>query len=90
MKKAKIIGTGMAVPECVVDDRGKEKKRYRWYATPWEILRQLPGVASYLKEGVTLQRLEEYARRRTDLQAAAVMQAAKSKLFASFWDRRIA
>jgi hypothetical protein len=22
---------------------GKQKRAYRWYATPWEILRQLPG-----------------------------------------------
>jgi transposase InsO family protein len=78
------------VPELRVDARGKEKKRYRWYATPWEILRQLLGVAGYLKDGVTLQQLENWARRQTDLQAAESMQAAKRKLFASFPDRRIA
>lgn len=78
------------VPERMVDARGKQKKRYRWYATPWEILRQLPGVAGYLKDGVTLQQLENWARRQTDLQAAEAMQAAKLRLFASFPDRRIA
>ena len=29
------------VPEREVNAKGKEKKRYRWYAAPWEILRQL-------------------------------------------------
>jgi transposase InsO family protein len=78
------------VPELVVTDKGKQKKRYRWYATPWEILRQLPGVASYLKPGLTLQEVEGWARRQTDLQAATAMQAAKRKLFAGFPERRIA
>jgi hypothetical protein len=26
------------VPELVVNAKGKEKRAYRWYATPWEIL----------------------------------------------------
>jgi len=30
------------VPEQVVGEKGKVKRVYRWYATPWEILRQLP------------------------------------------------
>ena len=77
------------VPEKTVDKRGKEKKRYRWYATPWEILRQLPGVAGYFKPGVTLRELENWAGRQTDMQAAAAMQAAKQKLFAGFAERRI-
>jgi hypothetical protein len=74
----------------VVDAKGKEKKPYRWYATPWEILRQLPGVTSYLKTGVTMQEMEGWARRQTDMQAAAAMHAAKQKLFASFPDQRTA
>jgi transposase InsO family protein len=78
------------VPERVINAKGKEKKRYRWYATPWEILRQLPGVAGYLKPGVTMQELEGWAGRQTDMQAAAAMQAAKQRLFASFPDRRTA
>jgi len=42
------------VPEQVSNAKGKESKRYRWYATPWEILRQSPGVVGYLKAGVTM------------------------------------
>jgi len=78
------------VPERVINAKGKEKKRYRWYATPWEILRQLPGVAGYLKGDLTTQEVEGWARRQTDMQAATAMQAAKRKLFASFPDRRTA
>ena len=72
------------VPEQVVNAKGKSKRVYRWYATPWEILRQLPGLAHHLKEDVTIQQLECKARRKTDTAAAEEMQKAKQSLFASF------
>jgi len=78
------------VPEEVANAKGKVKRVYRWYATPWEILRQLPGLAGYLKPDVTIQDLERRARAQTDTAAARQMQAAKQKLFASFPRRRSA
>jgi len=78
------------VPEQVVNARGKSRRVYRWYATPWEILRQLPGLAGHLKEGVTTGELEQEAGARTDTQAAEEMQKAKEKLFAGFHQRRTA
>jgi transposase InsO family protein len=78
------------VPEQVVNAKGKSKRMYRWYATPWEILRQLPGLAGHLKEGVTIQELEKKAGARTDTQAADEMQKAKQKLFSGFPQKRTA
>jgi hypothetical protein len=78
------------VPEQVVNAKGKSRRVYRWYATPWEMLRQLPGLAGHLKEGVTTQQLEQKAGARTDTQAAEEMQKAKAKLFAGFHQRRTA
>jgi hypothetical protein len=75
------------VPEQVANAKGKVKRVYRWYATPWEILRQLPGVGGYLKEEVTIEGLEQLARAKSDTKAAAEMQTAKQKLFASFPQR---
>jgi hypothetical protein len=72
------------VPELVVNAKGKEKRAYRWYATPWEILRQLPDVASHLKAGVTIATLDQLAQATSDTQAAEEMQQAKRKLFGSF------
>ena len=69
-----------AVPETVVDAKGRERKKYRWYATPWEILRQLPDLARQLKPGVTIQELDRRANSKTDTQAAKDMQAVKRKL----------
>lgn len=78
------------VPERTVDAKGKEKRVYRWYATPWEILRQLPGLAGHLKSGVTIDELERASRAQTDTQAAERMQQAKRKLFEGFLRRRSA
>jgi transposase InsO family protein len=78
------------VPEQVIYPKGKVKRVYRWYATPWEILRQLPGVAGHLKPDVTIQDLEREARAKTDTTAALAMQKAKQKLLASFQQKRSA
>jgi hypothetical protein len=78
------------VPEPVADAKGKVKRKYRWYATPWEILRQLPGIAGYLKKDITIQDLEQLARAKSDTQAASEMQEAKRKLFLNFRQRQIA
>jgi transposase InsO family protein len=78
------------VPEQVINAKGKSKRVYRWYATPWEILRQLPGLAGYLKSELTLQGLEQKARAQTDSEAAEEMQKAKEKLFAGFHRRQTA
>jgi hypothetical protein len=75
-------------PERVMDQKGKEKRVYRWYATPWEILRQLPDVARYIKADLTIAKLEQRARAKNDMQAAEEMQEAKRKLFTSFQRRR--
>jgi transposase InsO family protein len=64
------------VPEVVVNAKGKTKRAYKWYATPWEILRQLPGLAGHLKPDVTIQDLERQARAQTDTAAASEMRTA--------------
>jgi transposase InsO family protein len=78
------------VPELGTNGKGKVKRAYRWYATPWEILRQLPGLAGHLKTEITIQELERQAGAQTDTGAAREMQAAKQKLFAGFLKRRTA
>lgn len=73
-----------AVPEVLSGPKGERRRIYRWYATPWQILRQLPGLAGYLRAGVTVEALDQQARAHTDLEAAQRMQEAKRRLFASF------
>jgi transposase InsO family protein len=78
------------VPEVKVTAKGKHKRVYPWYATPWEILRQLPGVAGHLRRDVTMEQLAALSRSRSDTEAAQGMQAAKRKLFAGLNQRRSA
>lgn len=69
------------VPEIVTNPQGKQRRAYRWYATPWQILRHLPGIASYLKPDITIASLDRVARLKSDTAAAGEMQQAKAKLF---------
>jgi hypothetical protein len=49
------------VPEVTVTAQGKQKRVYRWYATPWEILRQSPGLAGFLRAELTVDQLQQTA-----------------------------
>ena len=78
------------VPEIITSPQGKQKRVYRWYATPWEILRQVPDLARYLHPDVTIEQLEQQAQQKSDTQAAREMQQAKRKLFARWPQKRSA
>jgi transposase InsO family protein len=78
------------VPETIIDPKGKQKRIYRWYATPWEILRQLPDLAAFLRPDVTVEQLAAQAKRCSDTQAAQAMQVAKGKLFSRLQRKRTA
>jgi hypothetical protein len=69
---------------------GKQKRLYRWYATPWEILRQTPGLAGFLRPDLTVDRLANLAASKSDTQAAGEMQQAKRKLLAGSREQRSA
>lgn len=78
------------VPEITTDGKGKQKRAYRWYATPWEILRQLPGLVRHLRPDLSQAELERRAGEQTDMQSAAAMQREKKKLFENIRRKRIA
>jgi transposase InsO family protein len=78
------------VPEVVTGAKGKQRRIYRWYATPWEILRQLPDLARHLKAGLTEEEMNQRAGRESDTASARTMQKEKQKLFASFGRRQSA
>jgi transposase InsO family protein len=78
------------VPELVINSKGKQRRIYRWYATPWEILRQLPDLARHLGPEHSEAELERTAHAQSDTQAALSMQAAKRKLFLRIQRRQTA
>ena len=78
------------VPEIVTNAKGKQRKIYRRYETPLEILRQLPEVTQYLKPGQTLAALQLEERAMSDTEAARKMQRDKQLLFTKVQYRRTA
>lgn len=63
------------------DARGKERKMYDIYQTPYERLRSLPDAERYLAPGMTFAQLDAIARRMSDTDYAILMQNKKAELF---------
>jgi hypothetical protein len=57
-----------------VDKKGKIKKKYKTYLTPFEKFRTLANPKQFLKEGVTLEELEKTSRSHSDTEYAKLMQ----------------
>ena len=74
----------------MTDPKGKQRRIYRWYATPWEILRPLRDLARHLRAGLTVAELQRQAGAESDTVAAGRMQEAKQKLFAGIRQKRSA
>lgn len=63
-----------------VDKKGKVKKKYERYLTPFEKLKAIPEVENHLKLGVTLGSLEAVSRKESDNISAEKLQKARKKL----------
>ena len=70
-------------PVTTIDHKGKVKKTYPYQEvmTPYEKLKSLPRAESYLRPGVTLEKLEIIANQMSDNQFAERMVKARSNLF---------
>ncbi len=70
----------------ITNKKGKEKKIYNIYQTPYERLKSLPNAKQYLKPGITFEMLDKIAYQKSDNECAALMQKAKEELFKNFKD----
>jgi hypothetical protein len=68
----------------IVNKKGKEKKVYNLYETPYEHFKNLPEAESYLKTGMSFKELDQIATAISDLKSATLMQKTKHTLFKSF------
>jgi hypothetical protein len=64
-----------------VNTKGKEKKVYNLYQTPYEALRSHSEVSVFLKKDISIQKLDEIAKKESDNECAALMQKAKEEMF---------
>ncbi len=70
-------------PSDYADQKGKIRKHYHYadMMTPYDKLKSLSDAASYLKSGMTFNRLDEIARECSDNEAAKRLNEARAKLF---------
>jgi transposase InsO family protein len=70
-----------------IDKRGKEKRVYKQedYQTPHEKLTSIPKVKAYLKPAVTIQQLDQIAKRYTDNEIAQLVQQERSQAFSKIF-----
>jgi len=70
-------------PTVEEDGKGRTRRRCRDadVATPHERLKSLPDAEQWLRPGVTFEALDATAMARTDLEAAAAVNAARDELF---------
>ena len=64
-----------------VDARGKEKKKYDVYETPYEKFKTLADASQYLAPNVAFENLEAVAGRMSDTDYAMMMQKQKAELW---------
>lgn len=76
-------------PTIIIDKRGKQKKKYGDYTTPYEKLKSLPNAKQYLKPGATFEQLEKLACEKSDNEFAASMQKEKQELFNNFKNKKL-
>ena len=74
--------------EIITDNKGRQRRVYPNYATPWEVLSKLDKASKYLKAGVTLSSLDQISKSLSDTDSARKMQDAKRKLFLGFQPAR--
>jgi len=72
---------GFATKKAVPGKTGKFKKVYDTYQTPYEALKMLPNFEKFLKPGMTKEKLDIMAMKKSDNEAAQEMTTEKEKLF---------
>lgn len=66
-----------------ISEKGKIKKAYDVYLTPFEALKTRLNASNFLKDGITPEKLDKIAKERSDNEFAASMQKAKVELFSA-------
>lgn len=68
----------------ITDEKGKQRKIYNLYETPYEHLKKLPNAKMYLQPEISFEQLDVIAQSTDDNTCAKLMQEAKLILFKTF------
>lgn len=63
------------------NSKGKQKKIYNKYLTPYEAVKNIPNARKYLKPGTTFNQLDKISMQHSDNEYASIMDGEKIKLF---------
>ena len=63
------------------NSKGKQRKIYNKYLTPFEALKEITNAKKYLKDGMSFKQLNQIAMQYSDNEYASIMDEAKTKLF---------
>ena len=63
------------------DSKGKQRKIYNQYLTPYEALKSIPNAGKYLKPGTTFSQLDQISMQQSDNEYARIMDEEKTTLF---------
>lgn len=69
------------IAEIITTAKGKLKRIYRRWATPWEIFSELPHCERFLRPGESVEQLRRQAAQQSDTDAARDMLQAKRQLW---------
>ena len=64
-----------------INSKGKIKKVYDLYQTPYEALKKIPNFENYLKPKQTREKLDILSLEKSDNEMAEIMTTQKEKLF---------
>jgi len=64
-----------------VDKKGKIRKRYDTYLTPYERFKNLDNPKQYLEKGIMFAELDKIAYAKSDIEAGEIMRKEKEKIF---------
>ena len=67
-----------------VTEKGKIRKKYDTYLTPFEKFQSLPNHEQFLKKGITMDTLRKVEQQHSDTEYAILVQEKKAALFRSF------
>jgi len=70
-----------AYPTIQTDEKGKKRKIYNLYQTPYDHLKSLPNSETFLKKGVTFEQLDKIAYSHSDNEFATIMREEEQNLF---------
>jgi len=68
-------------PTIITDEKGRKKRIYHTYLTPYDALKRIVGADKFLKENISFEKLDIIAYQYSDNEFAEILRKEENKLF---------